>query len=103
MVDEYQDCNRIQEEIFRSVSNGMNLFCVGDVKQSIYSFRDACPELFVSKYQRYEGTDEGELIQLSKNFRSRRAVLDATNVVFNIHFFVCFFQFVHCSKNASHL
>ena len=82
MVDEYQDCNRIQEEIFKCVSNGRNLFCVGDVKQSIYSFRDACPDLFVNKYQKYAEEEEGELILLSKNFRSRQAVLDATNVVF---------------------
>lgn len=82
MVDEYQDCNRIQEEIFRCVSNGKNLFCVGDVKQSIYSFRDACPDLFVNKYQRYAKDEDGQLLLLSKNFRSRRTVLDATNVVF---------------------
>ena len=82
MVDEYQDCNRIQEEIFNCVSNGKNLFCVGDVKQSIYSFRDACPDLFISKYRKYEKGKGGRLLLLSKNFRSRQSVINATNVVF---------------------
>ncbi len=82
MVDEYQDCNRIQEEIFKSVSNGNNLFCVGDVKQSIYSFRDACPDLFIDKYRDYEKEKGGRLLLLSKNFRSRKSILDATNVIF---------------------
>ncbi|MBO4375157.1 MAG: helicase-exonuclease AddAB subunit AddA [Lachnospiraceae bacterium] len=82
MVDEYQDCNRIQEEIFKCVSNGNNLFCVGDVKQSIYSFRDACPDLFTGKYKSYEKGENGKLLLLSKNFRSRQAVINATNVIF---------------------
>jgi len=84
IIDEYQDSNRIQEEIFKSISNGRDYFCVGDVKQSIYSFRDACPELFTDKYERY-GTDtvnEGELLLLSKNFRSRQSVLSSVNGVF---------------------
>lgn len=84
IIDEYQDSNRVQEAIFSSVSNGHDYFCVGDVKQSIYSFRDACPELFMDRYKNYgSGKDEtSELITLSKNFRSRGRVLDAVNSVF---------------------
>lgn len=85
IIDEYQDSNRVQEEIFRAVAGNNNYFCVGDVKQSIYSFRDACPELFINKYMQYrEGKAENsELITLSKNFRSRQEVIDAVNLVFS--------------------
>ena len=84
IVDEYQDSNRLQEEIFKNISNGKNYFCVGDVKQSIYSFRDACPQLFISRFTDYgtEGNDEGKLLLLSKNFRSRKSVLYAVNGLF---------------------
>ena len=88
LVDEYQDTNEIQNAIFRSVSrNGKNLFTVGDVKQSIYRFRLADPTIFLEKYSRfkpYTEASEGEerKILLSRNFRSRREVLDATNFVF---------------------
>ncbi len=83
-IDEYQDSNRIQEEILTSVSNGKNLFMVGDVKQSIYKFRKACPELFLEKYENYslDGNDKGLKIQLFKNFRSRKNILDLNNNVF---------------------
>ena len=88
LVDEYQDTNEIQNAIFRAVSkNGQNIFTVGDVKQSIYRFRLADPTIFLGKYNRfksYEEAGEGEerKILLSKNFRSRREVLEATNFVF---------------------
>ena len=84
IIDEYQDCNRVQEEIFSAISNGHNYVTVGDVKQSIYSFRDACPELFMDKYERYySGTDDkSKLITLSKNFRSSRNVTETVNSVF---------------------
>ena len=71
-IDEYQDSNQVQEYILGTVSRGNNLFMVGDVKQSIYKFRQACPELFLDKYDRYDlnGNDDGLKIQLFKNFRS---------------------------------
>ena len=82
--DEYQDSNQVQEYILSTVSKGNNLFMVGDVKQSIYKFRQACPELFLDKYDRYDlnGNDDGLKIQLFKNFRSRDNVLQITNEVF---------------------
>lgn len=83
-IDEYQDSNQVQEYILGTVSRGNNLFMVGDVKQSIYKFRQACPELFLDKYNRYslDGNENGLKIQLFKNFRSRKNVLDVTNKVF---------------------
>lgn len=88
MVDEYQDTNEVQNSIFRAVSrNGENLFTVGDVKQSIYRFRLADPTIFLRKYntfKSYTQAQDGEerKILLSKNFRSRQEILDATNFVF---------------------
>lgn len=86
-IDEYQDSNLVQEYILNSVSKGNNIFMVGDVKQSIYKFRQAMPELFLSKYQIYKNketrkTDDDLKIQLFKNFRSRENVLEFTNLVF---------------------
>ncbi len=84
IIDEYQDCNRIQEEIFNAISNGHNYVTVGDVKQSIYSFRDACPELFMDKYERYMKGKDGSsrLITLSRNFRSSSFVTESVNGIF---------------------
>lgn len=87
MIDEYQDSNYIQEEILSSVSKdaagGHNMFMVGDVKQSIYSFRQACPEIFTDKFRRFTEQTEGCIaIGLHQNFRSRKEVLDFTNDVF---------------------
>ncbi len=88
MVDEYQDVNVVQERIFRAVSRGgENLFLVGDVKQSIYRFRLADPGLFLDKLARFAPFSEAKggeprRIALQENFRSRRAVLDAVNLVF---------------------
>lgn len=84
-IDEYQDSNLVQEYILKSVSKGNNQFMVGDVKQSIYKFRQARPELFLEKYETYGLIDEkenGRKIQLFKNFRSRKNILDMTNLVF---------------------
>lgn len=83
-IDEYQDSNQVQEYILNTVSRGNNIFMVGDIKQSIYKFRQACPELFLSKYNSFslDGNDKGLKIQLFKNFRSRENVLDFTNNVF---------------------
>ncbi|PLT27707.1 helicase-exonuclease AddAB subunit AddA [Peribacillus deserti] len=88
LVDEYQDTNMVQETILNLVtSDGEytgNLFMVGDVKQSIYRFRLAEPNLFLQKYSRFtqDGIDSGLKIDLNQNFRSRREVLDGTNFLF---------------------
>ena len=100
-IDEYQDSNLVQEYILNSISKGNNMFMVGDVKQSIYKFRQARPELFLEKYDNWklfgvndenlktnnhiedlETLKNGNKIQLFKNFRSRKNVLDITNILF---------------------
>ena len=85
-VDEYQDSNLVQEYILNSISRGNNMFMVGDVKQSIYKFRQARPELFLEKYEKYPLKEKQQAsnlkIKLFKNFRSRKNVLDITNLVF---------------------
>ena len=86
-IDEYQDSNLVQEYILTSISRGNNIFMVGDVKQSIYKFRQARPDLFLGKYKKYKTkqnkTETDELkIQLFKNFRSRKEVLDFSNMIF---------------------
>lgn len=86
-IDEYQDSNLVQEYILTSISNNNNIFMVGDVKQSIYKFRQAMPELFISKYKTYKNKEnksenDNLKIQLFKNFRSRKNVLDFTNLIF---------------------
>jgi ATP-dependent helicase/nuclease subunit A len=87
LVDEYQDSNNVQETIINLVSrkdsDNPNVFMVGDVKQSIYRFRQAKPELFIEKYNTYQ-TDQGSnrKIQLYKNFRSRKEVIDGANYIF---------------------
>lgn len=83
-IDEYQDSNQVQELILKSVSRGNNIFMVGDVKQSIYKFRQACPELFLEKYEKYglEENENGLKIQLFKNFRSNQNILNITNTIF---------------------
>ena len=86
-IDEYQDSNLVQEYILNSVSNGNNIFMVGDVKQSIYKFRQAMPELFLDKYKTFQNKEhkkqEDNLkIQLFKNFRSRENILNFTNIIF---------------------
>ena len=84
-IDEYQDSNLVQECILTSISKQNNIFMVGDVKQSIYKFRQARPELFLDKYDVYKlnpENGENRKIQLFKNFRSRKNILDITNIVF---------------------
>lgn len=87
MIDEYQDSNLIQEAILTSVSKvsrgDYNIFMVGDVKQSIYRFRLSRPELFMEKFNTYSQKEsKTQRIDLHKNFRSRREVLDSTNYIF---------------------
>lgn len=85
LIDEYQDSNEVQENILKSISRGNNIFMVGDVKQSIYQFRQAKPQLFLQKYENYtkqKQEGKGLKIQLFKNFRSREEVLNITNVIF---------------------
>lgn len=88
MIDEYQDSNLVQELILKSVSGRRrgehNLFMVGDVKQSIYRFRLARPELFMEKYRTYKNEDDSTScrIDLHKNFRSREQVLGSVNYLF---------------------
>lgn len=82
LIDEYQDTNDVQDHIFRLISkNGENLFLVGDVKQSIYGFRHAKPQIFIEKQHAYTD-DKHEVIYLSNNFRSRKEVVDAINRIF---------------------
>ncbi|MEK5102053.1 helicase-exonuclease AddAB subunit AddA [Cytobacillus sp. FSL M8-0252] len=88
LVDEYQDTNMVQEAILQLVTNDNelngNLFMVGDVKQSIYRFRLAEPNLFLNKYNRFttDGESTGLRIDLARNFRSRKEVLHGTNFIF---------------------
>lgn len=87
IIDEYQDSNNVQEYIANAIAGNASeapyIFTVGDVKQSIYKFRNACPELFVSKQKKYaKEEDNGKLVILDNNFRSREEVLDSTNAVF---------------------
>ena len=86
LIDEYQDSNLVQEYLLRAVSGEAsehyNRFMVGDVKQSIYRFRLARPELFLEKYHKYQNTGALRRIDLSKNFRSRAEVIDAVNNTF---------------------
>lgn len=84
LIDEYQDTSDIQNEIFSSISRDeKNLFMVGDVKQCIYKFRQARPEIFAQKEIKYSDDDkDGKLIFLPHNFRSRKEVLDSINDIF---------------------
>lgn len=93
-IDEYQDSNLVQEYILNSVSKQNNIFMVGDMKQSIYRFREARPELFLEKYKNYDDISlekcsnnekmpkSGKKIKLFRNFRSREEVLNLSNWVF---------------------
>lgn len=86
MVDEYQDSNIVQETILSSISKERfgvyNRFMVGDVKQSIYGFRGANPNIFIEKYNTYDSKNKESnnyKIVLDRNFRSREGVLTSTN------------------------
>ena len=87
LVDEYQDCNRVQERIFQAVSReGRNITMVGDVKQSIYRFRLADPSLFLEKYAAYRDepeAGEGRRVLLQENFRSDAGILRGVNDLFS--------------------
>lgn len=83
-IDEYQDTNYVQEFVLRHISDGRNLFMVGDVKQSIYRFRLTEPEIFIGKADAYASDpSEGELVTLNKNYRSDRRILDFVNEIFS--------------------
>lgn len=84
-VDEYQDSNLTQEIILSLVSRGDNMFMVGDIKQSIYGFRQARPDIFLVKYQEYPEEKGGSkrLVRLYKNFRSRENVIGSVNYIFS--------------------
>lgn len=83
-VDEYQDISLVQESILNRIARPRSLFMVGDIKQSIYRFRQADPYIFLNKYHKYKTVSSGELlcIDLNRNFRSRGNVLDFVNGVF---------------------
>ncbi len=86
-IDEYQDTNPIQDAIIAKVSGGKNQFMVGDVKQSIYGFRHAEPQIFLEKQEEYDEFFESkvnhddELIRMNENFRSSKGVVDAINKI----------------------
>lgn len=82
MIDEYQDTSDMQETFISLIENN-NVYMVGDVKQSIYRFRNANPDIFKIKYDKYKNEDGGRKIDLNKNFRSREQVLDSINDIFN--------------------
>ena len=83
LVDEYQDTSDLQE-LFISLISKNNVYMVGDIKQSIYRFRNANPYIFKNKYDNYAEGNNGMKIDLVKNFRSRREVLANINEVFNL-------------------
>lgn len=89
LIDEYQDTNKAQDLLFTTLSNGKNMFMVGDVKQSIYRFRQAMPQIFMGKkdsFYEYDGESYPAQVILDKNFRSHENVCDFINFVFKILF-----------------
>ena len=83
MIDEYQDTNDLQEEFINMISDH-NVYMVGDIKQSIYRFRNANPYIFKNKYDSYSTSNIDKKIDLNKNFRSRKEVLDNINTIFTL-------------------
>ena len=83
LIDEYQDTNDLQEEFIKEIQNN-NVYMVGDIKQSIYRFRDANPTLFMNKYDLYSKGEDGIKIDLVNNFRSRENVIKSVNTIFNL-------------------
>lgn len=83
MVDEYQDTSDLQETFLKLIDNN-NIYMVGDIKQSIYRFRNANPDIFKQKYEDYKNKINGYKIDLVKNFRSRKEVLNNINEIFNL-------------------
>lgn len=82
MIDEYQDTNDIQDAFISLIENN-NVYMVGDIKQSIYRFRNANPSIFKEKYDNYKNNIKGIKIDLNKNFRSRPEVIELINSIFN--------------------
>ena len=82
-TDEYQDTDFVQEYILSAVSRENNRFMVGDIKQSIYKFRQARPEIFNKKYETYDNSENDVKIVLDENFRSRKNVIDSINYIFS--------------------
>lgn len=80
-LDEYQDTNYLQEEIIKGISRGDNVFMVGDVKQSIYRFRAAEPQIFIEKYRNYSEKRGGDSVAFNKNWRSSPRILEFVNGV----------------------
>ncbi len=83
LIDEYQDTNDLQEAFISYIENH-NVYMVGDVKQSIYRFRNANPEIFIKKYNQYQQQIDGFKIDLTNNFRSNRAIIETINHIFSI-------------------
>ena len=83
MIDEYQDTSFGQEEFINLIENN-NVFCVGDIKQSIYRFRGAVPSLFQNKFNRYSNNENGNACQLNANFRCRKEIIDTVNDMFSV-------------------
>mgnify|MGYP005763465069 FL=1 len=106
MVDEYQDTNEVQNAIFSALSkDGINLFMVGDVKQSIYRFRLADPTIFLGKYRAFKpytqaGEGEERRVILSRNFRSRPEVLEGCNDLFRAVMSVPFGEMEYADDQA---
>lgn len=83
-IDEYQDVNGIQEKIAETLSRGDNLFTVGDVKQSIYGFRQASPDIFADKARKYSVSPEcGDVVYMNDNFRCNGSIAEFVNAVFD--------------------
>ncbi|GHU52045.1 ATP-dependent helicase/nuclease subunit A [Clostridia bacterium] len=85
LIDEYQDVNECQDLIFKLISNGKNLFVVGDLKQSIYKFRGSEPKIFQDTLNNsidFENSDSDSKLYLNKNYRSGKAIIDFVNLVF---------------------
>ena len=83
LIDEYQDTNDLQD-LFMSLIDNNNEYVVGDIKQSIYRFRNANPDLFKEKYDKYSNSEEDLKIDLKENFRSREEVINNINLIFNL-------------------
>ncbi len=83
LIDEYQDTNDLQEMFIQEIENN-NVYMVGDIKQSIYRFRNANPNIFKEKYDNYKNNIGGKKIDLLENFRSRKEVLDNINEIFDL-------------------
>lgn len=82
-VDEYQDINTVQEAIISALAVGANAFYVGDVKQSIYGFRETNPDIFIDKLSKFADKNDCAVINLNQNFRSDKRILDFVNEIFS--------------------